>query len=298
MKTVFSSKEVAHIWAQNNQKEGRNSAGNIYFRNGEIYSYGSHFCMGKILPSGIVLITNRAYSNTTSKHLSHVWRSVSHRKPIRCAYPERSIQDNLRAFQSDMKSQYEIILAPRKRQATKDIAALQIAAISENVDSYLAAMGTSFTAFSLERNVGFEEIDLLYAFAKQQDLSLLSHGFERLTNERSEREKAAKEKARKELKAKVSKWLKGERVSIYGCEDVLLRNVGENVETSMGAQVPLKEAEILFRMAQTGKDVKGHQIGYYTVISLNGVLTIGCHKIERKEINRFAKKMGWGQIPN
>jgi hypothetical protein len=24
-----------------------------------------------------------------------------------------------------------------------------------------------------------------------------------------------------------------------------------------------------------------------------GVLTIGCHKIERKEINRFAKKLNW-----
>ena len=46
-------------------------------------------------------------------------------------------------------------------------------------------------------------------------------------------------------------------------------------------------------MIKAGKDIKGHKIDGYTVIGLNGVLTIGCHKIERKEIDRFAKSQNW-----
>jgi hypothetical protein len=139
MKTVFQNSEVAHIWAQNNQKEGRNSANNIYFRNGEIFSYGSHFCMGKILQNGIVLITNRTYSNTTAKHLSFVRYAVNHKETVYCAYPERSINENLKAFQSDMKSLYGTLNNPKKRQATKENATAQIICISNNVDEYLAA---------------------------------------------------------------------------------------------------------------------------------------------------------------
>jgi hypothetical protein len=43
MKHVFNSSEVPHIWALQQQNEGRNSQGNFYFNGATIYSYGSHF---------------------------------------------------------------------------------------------------------------------------------------------------------------------------------------------------------------------------------------------------------------
>lgn len=69
------------------------------------------------------------------------------------------------------------------------------------------------------------------------------------------------------------------------------------VETSKGARVDLDKAKVLFDLIKSGRDIKGFDLDGYTVIGLNGVLTIGCHKIERKEINRFAKLLNWGQIP-
>ena len=72
---------------------------------------------------------------------------------------------------------------------------------------------------------------------------------------------------------------------------------GEEVETSMGARVSIEAARILWARLIAGKDVKGHKIGYYTVISFNGELQIGCHKIPRAEINLLAKTLGWvGQL--
>ena len=69
---------------------------------------------------------------------------------------------------------------------------------------------------------------------------------------------------------------------------------GEEIETSMSASAPAREAKILYERIKAGKDVKGFKIGYYTVISSNGKLKIGCHEIEREEIERIAKLMDWG----
>jgi len=65
------------------------------------------------------------------------------------------------------------------------------------------------------------------------------------------------------------------------------------IQTSLGANVPLREAKILYERIKDGKDIKGHKIGYYTVIGLNGTLNIGCHKIERDEMERIATLLNW-----
>jgi hypothetical protein len=289
MKTVFQTNEVAHIWAQQKQATGRNSGGNIYFNGAAIYSYGSHFCMGKFLPNGIVLLTNRTYSNTTAKHLSGVRYAVNHLQRVYCAYPDGSIEKNLKAFEGQMKTQHEIITAPRKRPQTKQAAILAMGAIADNIDAYLAAMGTTFPN-------GFDELPLFYEFAKSQNIETLQTGLSNINEVRTERQRLAALKQEKEAKERRIKWLKGENVSIYSEGHVYLRAKDGYIETSKGAKVAIQEARILFDRIAQGKDVKGFEIGSYTVISMNGVLTIGCHKIERKEINRLSKKLGWGVL--
>lgn len=80
MKRVFrNSGEVAHIWAQQNQDEGR--CCNMYFNGAVLYSYGSHYPLGIFLKHGkkqAVLINNQGYSVTTSKHISEAMGAVSH----------------------------------------------------------------------------------------------------------------------------------------------------------------------------------------------------------------------------
>jgi len=55
--------------------------------------------------------------------------------------------------------------------------------------------------------------------------------------------------------------------------------------------VPVDEAKVLYKAIQQGIDIKGYRIGNYTVNSLNGVLTIGCHRINMESVQRTGKQI-------
>jgi len=65
------------------------------------------------------------------------------------------------------------------------------------------------------------------------------------------------------------------------------------LETSNGASVPIKEARVLYKMIKAGKPVHGHKVGHYTVVKMNGDLTVGCTTITRPEIERVAELLKW-----
>jgi len=66
--------EVAHVWAQQLQHEGR--ASNVFFYGKTIYSYGEHFPLAKFEKKNVVLINSNTYSVSTSKHHSIVLRAL------------------------------------------------------------------------------------------------------------------------------------------------------------------------------------------------------------------------------
>jgi hypothetical protein len=45
-------------------------AGNVFFENGVLYSYGHHFPLAQITPRGNVILNTRKYSVSTSRHQS------------------------------------------------------------------------------------------------------------------------------------------------------------------------------------------------------------------------------------
>lgn len=85
MKTVFSSNsELAHVWAKQSQFEGR--ANNMFFKRDEIYSYGYHYMIAKIIPEkNACFINSMGYSNSTSKHTSNV-ASATRVQGYKCFY--------------------------------------------------------------------------------------------------------------------------------------------------------------------------------------------------------------------
>ncbi len=76
MKTVFNNSMVAHVWAQQNQDNGRNSNHSFYFESDIIYSYGSHFPIARFVDVNTVLFTTETYSVTTSGHISLVRQAL------------------------------------------------------------------------------------------------------------------------------------------------------------------------------------------------------------------------------
>jgi hypothetical protein len=74
MKTVFSTNEVAHVWAQQNQDHGRNSNDSFSFGGENIYSYRT--CMGWFVKPGVVILDDAHYSPTTQRHQSHIQQAL------------------------------------------------------------------------------------------------------------------------------------------------------------------------------------------------------------------------------
>jgi hypothetical protein len=294
MKTVFTQSEIAHIWAKQSQETGKTPGNRMFFDGKDIFSYGRHFCIARILENGKVLFTNRDYSNTTAKHKHQVRHAISHKEIIYCADPDSGSNRNINAFCADLKAQLEISNAPRKRAQTKADALDRMQSIAVNTDQYLEAIGEDINEIKKYHS----EFAILYDFAKNQDKT----AFEEREKIRQDEIAAyniqqAKEMEERKKKA-IEDWKKGKPVNLYLADPVYLRVKDEELQTTMGARVSVKAAKILFEMIKAGKDIKGYEIDGYTVIGLmNGTLKIGCHTIERKEINRLAKKLKWGAIP-
>ena len=78
MATVFSNDMTAHVWAQQSQESGQSYKGSIYFHGPALYSYGSHYLAGFVLPSGTAFINRESRSNATSKHTGSAMGAVGY----------------------------------------------------------------------------------------------------------------------------------------------------------------------------------------------------------------------------
>lgn len=87
--------------------------------------------------------------------------------------------------------------------------------------------------------------------------------------------------------------------------EVLLRVNGEQIETSLGARVPLAAAPMVWLLVQREKEKGGREfshigaasrirIGDYPIdrIEANGDLHAGCHHIQYAELERMARQLG------
>src|SRR3990167_11090978 len=73
-KILKNNREVAHIWAQQKQSEGK--SGNMFFEGDTIYSYGHHFPIARFARPGIVLFTTKRRSVSTSAHIGYTRQAL------------------------------------------------------------------------------------------------------------------------------------------------------------------------------------------------------------------------------
>lgn len=284
MKKVFRDiSEVAHLWASQAQPEATNSR-NFYYHGLTIYSYGSHFPIAQIWDkdNNTVFFTSREYSSTTSGHKSVVHYAINHKRIF--TVPEVCLNDkygtkelhnkNVRYYLDTLES-----LINKQNKARKYDYRPTISATLTEFQEYTKLFRLSHLLTKTERKLlVITDSNELFSGCDFTELRL----------------KRAKAETRKQIEANKKRlfaWL-GCKVP-YKENKVYLRAYNDNIETSKGANVPIREAEILYNRIKQGKDIKGYKIGYYTVISLNGVLKIGCHEIERAEIDRLAKVLNW-----
>lgn len=284
MKKVFqSSYDVCHKFAEQTQTEGR--SGNLFFENDwcvtgdygkKIYSYGHHYLLAEFINDNTIVINDVGYSSSTEKHIGEIISATSQYRQF------FTLSCNLELV-------YNQIIENKNKLARANKPELYITPILRLYASLIEYHTYTRNLGNLKKSKKFREIKKIVNGVNNPEYK------EKLKLLVIKQEKQAIKRDAIKLAEYLPKFINFEISSFrVGKFDYLrLSQDGESVQTSQYVNVPVKEAKILFNRIRLGYDVIGSKIGYYTVISNNGALKIGCHNILKDEINRFAQLMNW-----
>lgn len=279
----MNNTQLAHIWAQQTKASGNGS--HMFFEGKSIYSYGHHYEIARFIDSQTVLFNaNKSSVTTEGKHKNKVRRAIpeyvnvfvvpsvggDHKKNVQYYKDEISaLIERARKARTDGKYYLQ--------RADKLLTELNLYADKFKLSaSKIGNWASTVFPSDAERKAIFDKTE---AYVKKRE------------------EKEAQREAEREAKAQenLSKWLNGENVSISAIRKIYLRKKDEStLQTSWGAEIPLTEALKLAHALENGEDVRGREIGDFTIRSFDGQnLVAGCHTISIDEIERFKATMNW-----
>jgi len=288
----MNNSQVAHYWA--NQSKDSAHGSNFYFDGNEIYSYGSHFLAAEILGKNTYWINDKGYSNSTAKHLNHIYRAIS--LPSKKYYYTSS---DFNYVNNDFKYlNGKFSKANKPYMYYKDIRL--ILDKYKKFNSFVNSNKDAYFRFYSYITIGSKKERQNLINRMQYFLDVHSHNIpiwqedDKIRDEKKEaRLKRKREIALLEAESKIPLFYNYEASSIYGLKESLVRISKDKtkVQTTHGANVPINEAKTLYNMILNNKDIKGFNIGGFTVISINGTLKIGCHDINIESMHKTGKEL-------
>ena len=274
MKTVFSNaQDCVHAFAQRETPKGR--ASSVFFYGDKIYSFGYHYLLGEFIDDKTIVINDRGYSNTTSKHISY-------------------LTSGTRQYKQFFTTRCDIALVHRQVLSLKD--KLATARKPENYINEILSLFDSLNEFiqytknkNIPKDVRYKEIK---AIVKALNIDSVQYQ-QKLAAAKKKDAAAKKRKDAKQIKETLTKFYNYEVNSFrVGDTDYLrLSRDGECVETSQYVKVSVDEARTLYKAICNGVDIRGHRISNYTVNSINGTLKIGCHNINMESVHKVGKQL-------
>lgn len=296
MRNVLSNiDQVFHYWANKVQSSGR--AGNVYFENEKVYSYGAHFCIARHLPGGTVAFTTRGYSPTTSGHISAARSAARHLAIVYCTDPAESAGQNMRHAQESIVSALNDADKPRIRQTTRDGHKARALRIAENANAYLAALPESERSGCTPIDTG--ALEYIRDVMRQHE-----------ETQRRLREDAAIARNR-EAADRLKAWRVDPTIHTQGFHGLpvalRLKSADEpgttlRIQTSHGAEIPVQAARDIWPFIRRAMrenveyrpSAKGARMGVYSLnlIRPDGSIVVGCHDIAYAEIEAMAQAMG------
>lgn len=280
MRNVFTSSDLCHVWANQQQQSGRNSNGSMYFQGSTIYSYGSHFPIAKHVRNEqgqrAVLFTERTYSNTTAKHMNHVWMSCKNDNIINCYRPDCTHDENFKFWAQNA----EEFGASKLAKARKPEKYLKILSDVEKVS-------TKYAEF-----FGLELPEYLTAVLSIKD----KNEFLQFADKKAEYEKAEKKRKeteqKKQFKEQINKWFNNETDRLYTRYKLDFLRINENrVETTQAVQIPMAIAKKMYQLIKEDKISIGDKVLNYTINEIGKEIKIGCHTFTRAYLLNFGSKL-------
>ena len=296
-KHVFDTGEIPHLWAHRTQEDARNRQGNLYFTGDTIYSYGSHFPIARHITNErgerAVLFTTAHHSVTTSGHCSAVARAIPSNVPVFRVPHIRNSWDDLPNHTDNVGSYVrrisELLGKANRARINRDWHQREALGLREQLRRYA-------TFFDLT-DVAVPESDELDALQ-----SWITAHQEEERQRREEAARLAEEEHRREQAEQIQRFLAGDpHVSYISGVSPMLRVVGEEVQTSLGARFPIAHARrglaFIQNVRQSGQEYvrNGHAIhlGHYVIdrIEPDGTVHAGCHVVKWEEIERIVPQL-------
>jgi hypothetical protein len=297
MRHVYPNHEIPHLWAHQTQDEARNSTGSFYFEGPTIYSYGSHFPIARHVTNErgdrAVLFTTAHHSVTTAGHCSAVASAISADVPVfRVPHLRNSwgdLPNHADNVESYVRRISELLGKAKRARVHRDWYQREALGLREQLQGYVAF-------FDL-REVAVPESDELDALQ-----SWIAAHEEEERQRRVEAARLAEEERCREQADRVQRFRAGDpHVSYIPGVSPMLRVVGDEVQTSLGARFPVSHAlralTFVRRAREAGQEYvhNGHTIhlGHYVIdrIEPDGTVHAGCHVVKWDEIERIASQL-------
>ncbi|MHB8388063.1 MAG: hypothetical protein ACYDBH_00615 [Acidobacteriaceae bacterium] len=340
MRHVVPTVEVPHLWAHASQPDARNPQGNLYFRGDTIFSYRDSWPLARIYSNkrkGTLVLTNsETASITTSQHQAAVNRAVCHLPTIAVPFVlrEQPGGNNIAAL---LRRAGECLLKAQRGRSpwlvTNGREEAQLA--YKQAAQYQAFFGIRRKLPAFPASDWDAAAARMERLANPDPLSLdkraratVKRRARALATLREKFESSLQQIAAYQAFGDPAVWRAGGELPRKGypyvayslqCRfrsaglilppikpfayDTLLRVRGDQIETSLGARIPLSFAPIIWRAVQKvlasgiAWRPNGHTLhaGTYAVdeISADGTLHVGCHTIRYSELELMARQLGY-----
>ena len=319
---------IAHFWVARNldgadvpdlvKNTGNGMRSNFYWVDDTIYSYGRHFPIAQVHEKDgekFVLFTTQPCSQTTAKHISCV-RQALHNRDLKIFYVQDVTSLPFSSFERErFEGEHE-----RAWEAARN-------ALGRAVWALESARGVIREANEMAEFFGWD-----WRLTEPEDVAAISERARAQDEKRLARERTvdlreqAKRAARLEACKAYAQWYAGPYLEAWrtGAEIAVppeLKTIvsyearqaaptalrvshdGQDVETSLGAAVPLDSARKFWAFVKAlrvaGREYRrnGHteHVGHFTCESVDadGTARIGCHVFTYAEMERFASTQGW-----
>jgi len=262
----------------------------MFTKRNKIYSYGTHYCIARIIETKAEKIA-LFNENSNSKHTNLQKDIVRRACPfniVEVSNPE-SIVNSIRIKFVDIESNIRASKTARSKKqdylngavnCLSDIKTLLT--LVKKKDIKLSKFERSLIANGLD----IEDTDIIEAFDKHRKNKAAA---KKRANTLAYKKAIAKEEVA------LGEWRKGERSRIvlnYTPKDYL-RVSGEFIQTTQGINIEIPKAKKFYLCVTRTEEVRGCKLDDFVVKSFEDFLHIGCHKIDRSEIEEIASSLNW-----
>jgi hypothetical protein len=323
MRTVFTNQQCAHVWAQLSQPHGR--SGSMKFDGARAYSYSTvvaHLVrLREDNPQApedyVALFVPNQWGVTTAAHLRLYKDAASRYRQFEVpsvseyGQPTPDHRENVAYLEKQYTKEAESLM--RKPADSYWLGGNkpneQLADLADTLRDYCHAFGLDYDPLPVSADIKQikDRRDRILADPKRAEKrAKAAEQRERAEASRKEKAEAARIARLAECADLVALWRKGERIPLpFDAQrtadgSAMLRIIGNTVQTSRGAEVPLSDARrvmAFYNQLRASGDVYHPEpdarmsVGPFTVSEITecGNMIAGCHFISAAELEAFSK---------